>query len=85
MSQHMYKALPYPFDNLPAPGEAVGNIALHDVALPLLRSIYCTLRSFATTAAHNDVMPEHLALALEVMAGQVYTCAELMDRATQGH
>ena len=54
MSQSMYKALPYPFDNLPTPGEAVTHIALCDAALPLLRSAFCTLSALATAAARND-------------------------------
>jgi hypothetical protein len=85
MSQLMYQALPYPLDNLPTPGEAVTPVALRDAALPLLRSAFCTLSALATAAARDNVMLDHLAPALEVIAGHVDTCRELIDRATQGH
>jgi hypothetical protein len=56
---------------------------LRDAVLPKLRSAHCLLDALSLAIARDIVLVEELAPALNVLAGQLATCRDRVDRATR--
>jgi hypothetical protein len=75
-----YEYLPYPYQHVPAPGEPVSRAVISDAILPLVQSVQCTLAAFGNAAEHEELLNNHLALTLSMLAEQLELAIGLLQR-----
>jgi hypothetical protein len=79
-----YDYLPYPYPRVPAPGAPVSPAVISDVILPLVQSVQCTLAAFGNVAERDDLLNDHLALTLSMLAAQLELTISLLERLGEG-
>jgi hypothetical protein len=79
-----YEYLPYPYPHVPAPGEPVSHVVIAEAILPLVQSVQCTLAAFSNAAEHDELLNDHLALTLSMLAEQLELAIGLLEHLGEG-
>jgi hypothetical protein len=75
-----YAELPYPFTDLPRPGEPVHAVDLLNVATPIMRGMHAILQSLAQACYKDVITMRECLYAIEILAGQAALVERLLQR-----